>query len=294
MDHRDNQLQTLAICGNLISCSGNVFWQFIGIRAKVGQDWLHVFGICAGRGANLEHPAPRIGCWVWVPIMLFHVISTQRLQSSSTENYIAIDCLASAWIYHSVVFGWHELLWKWQPHVQRPQVYWVNIRQQEQSTSAHRPGPPRCHWRQTGNSWLFLMRTQLLWTKSHPSLSSLWTSRTDSACLLVLLWSRNTKPAWSFLNAHSVRVCLQFCLKKSEKSQDQSAPMRIGFTTTLVDGFEDVEWFGRGPHESYVDRHASARVSLHRGSIQEQTVKYVRPQENGNWMRKKDAFFFLH
>jgi hypothetical protein len=28
--------------------------------------------------------------------MLFHVISTQRLQSSSTENYIAIDCLASA------------------------------------------------------------------------------------------------------------------------------------------------------------------------------------------------------
>jgi len=71
--------------------------------------------------------------------------------------------------------------------------------------------------------------------------------------------------------------------------------MRIGFTTTLVDGFEDVEWFGRGPHESYVDRHASARVSLHRGSILEQTVKYVRPQENGNWMRKKDAFFFsLH
>lgn len=64
--------------------------------------------------------------------------------------------------------------------------------------------------------------------------------------------------------------------------KDQSAPMRISFTTTLVDGFEDVEWFGRGPHESYVDRHASARVSLHRGSILEQTVKYVRPQENGN------------
>ena len=99
---------------------------------------------------------------------------------------------------------------------QRPQVYWVNIwRQEQQATSARHPGPPRCHWRQTGNSWLFLMRTQLLWTKSHPSLSSLWTSRTDSACLLVLLWSRNTKPAWSFLNAHSVRVCLQFCLKKN-------------------------------------------------------------------------------
>eukprot|EP00438_Fugacium_kawagutii_P006991 Skav233388 [mRNA] locus=scaffold1038:188482:188823:+ [translate_table: standard] len=71
--------------------------------------------------------------------------------------------------------------------------------------------------------------------------------------------------------------------------------MRIGFTTTLVDGFERVEWFGRGPHESYLDRHASARVGLYEGSISEQTVKYVRPQENGNkfqtrWMdlsRKK-------
>ena len=74
--------------------------------------------------------------------------------------------------------------------------------------------------------------------------------------------------------------------------QDQSAPMRIGFTTTLVDGFQDVEWFGRGPHESYLDRHASARVAFYQQSILEQTVKYVRPQENGNkfqtrWMALK-------
>ena len=69
--------------------------------------------------------------------------------------------------------------------------------------------------------------------------------------------------------------------------------MRIGFTTTLVDGFEDVEWFGRGPHESYLDRHASARVALHRGSILEQTVKYVRPQENGHWEKIKCDVFFL-
>ena len=74
--------------------------------------------------------------------------------------------------------------------------------------------------------------------------------------------------------------------------QDQSAPMRIGFTATLVDGFQDVEWFGRGPHESYLDRHASARVAFYQQSILEQTVKYIRPQENGNkfqtrWMALK-------
>ena len=52
--------------------------------------------------------------------------------------------------------------------------------------------------------------------------------------------------------------------------------MRIGFTATLIDGFEAVEWFGRGPHESYLDRHASAKVGLYQGSIAQQTVKYVR------------------
>lgn len=60
------------------------------------------------------------------------------------------------------------------------------------------------------------------------------------------------------------------------------APPRIGFKGTLCEGFEEVEWFGRGPHESYVDRHASARVGRFRGRIVDQTFKYVRPQENGN------------
>jgi len=69
-------------------------------------------------------------------------------------------------------------------------------------------------------------------------------------------------------------------------------PMRIGFIASLMEGFEDVEWFGRGPHESYLDRHASARVGVFQGRIVDQTFKYVRPQENGNkhdtrWMALK-------
>ena len=58
--------------------------------------------------------------------------------------------------------------------------------------------------------------------------------------------------------------------------------MRIGFTSVLEEGFDNVEWFGRGPHESYIDRFASARVGTFQGSISDQTFKYVRPQENGN------------
>lgn len=74
--------------------------------------------------------------------------------------------------------------------------------------------------------------------------------------------------------------------------KEQAAPARVGFKGVLTAGFQDVEWFGRGPHESYWDRHASARVGRFSGSIADQTFKYVRPQENGNkyetrWMALK-------
>jgi len=73
-----------------------------------------------------------------------------------------------------------------------------------------------------------------------------------------------------------------------------TAPPRVGLTSTLAAGLEEVEWFGRGPHESYVDRRASARVGLHGGRIVDQTFRYIRPQENGNkdetrWMALKKS-----
>lgn len=66
------------------------------------------------------------------------------------------------------------------------------------------------------------------------------------------------------------------------EAKSQVAPPRIGLRTRLTEGLEEVEWFGRGPHESYIDRYASARVGLFQGAIRDQTFRYVRPQENGN------------
>ena len=57
---------------------------------------------------------------------------------------------------------------------------------------------------------------------------------------------------------------------------------RIGLQLHLPGGFDRFAWYGRGPHESYVDRRESARVGVYRGTVQEQFVNYIRPQENGN------------
>jgi beta-galactosidase/beta-glucuronidase len=57
---------------------------------------------------------------------------------------------------------------------------------------------------------------------------------------------------------------------------------RVGLELRLPAGFERFAWYGRGPHESYPDRKASALVGVYSGTVDEQYVPYVRPQENGN------------
>lgn len=57
---------------------------------------------------------------------------------------------------------------------------------------------------------------------------------------------------------------------------------RIGLQMTLPGEYNAFTWYGRGPHENYVDRNEGAQVGLYSGSVDEQYVPYVMPQENGN------------
>jgi beta-galactosidase/beta-glucuronidase len=57
---------------------------------------------------------------------------------------------------------------------------------------------------------------------------------------------------------------------------------RVGLQMVLPGGYETFTWYGRGPHETYVDRKAGAQVGVHTGLVDDQYVPYVVPQENGN------------
>jgi beta-galactosidase len=50
----------------------------------------------------------------------------------------------------------------------------------------------------------------------------------------------------------------------------------------LVPGFENFQWFGRGPGENYCDRKAGSWISRFKSTVDEQYVPYVLPQEHGN------------
>ncbi|HEX8301495.1 glycoside hydrolase family 2 TIM barrel-domain containing protein [Sphingomonas sp.] len=64
--------------------------------------------------------------------------------------------------------------------------------------------------------------------------------------------------------------------------QDLPDPLRIGMIFTMPSSFETVQWYGRGPHESYWDRKTSAALGLWRGPIADQYHDFMRPQESGN------------
>lgn len=57
---------------------------------------------------------------------------------------------------------------------------------------------------------------------------------------------------------------------------------RFGMRVTLPAEFNQFSWFGRGPHENYMDRYTSAFVGWYSGSVIEQHTPYIFPQENGN------------
>ena len=67
-----------------------------------------------------------------------------------------------------------------------------------------------------------------------------------------------------------------------EKRSDELPELpRMGMNLHLHRDFDQITWYGRGPHENYWDRNRSADVGLYSGTVAEQYVPYIRPQENG-------------
>ena len=56
---------------------------------------------------------------------------------------------------------------------------------------------------------------------------------------------------------------------------------RLGLSWKLDGALENLAWYGRGPHENYIDRCSSAFVGRYASTVTDQYVSYVRPQENG-------------
>ena len=56
---------------------------------------------------------------------------------------------------------------------------------------------------------------------------------------------------------------------------------RFGSQVRLWGGFNNFTYYGRGPWENYNDRNNASFIEIHKSTVAEQYVPYIRPQENG-------------
>ena len=56
---------------------------------------------------------------------------------------------------------------------------------------------------------------------------------------------------------------------------------RFGTNFNISKELENVSWYGRGPHENYVDRKSSAFIGIYGKKVADMDFEYGRPQENG-------------
>ncbi len=57
---------------------------------------------------------------------------------------------------------------------------------------------------------------------------------------------------------------------------------RFGMHMQLASSFNDLTWYGRGPHENYIDRNSGAAIGIYQDIVSKQLHDYSRPQETGN------------
>ncbi|MEG1511139.1 MAG: glycoside hydrolase family 2 TIM barrel-domain containing protein [Bacteroidales bacterium] len=77
----------------------------------------------------------------------------------------------------------------------------------------------------------------------------------------------------------AIKVTASF---KPAKGAELPEMPRFGMKMILKGEFENMTWFGRGPHENYWDRKSSADIDLYSATVWEQYHPYVRAQETGN------------
>ncbi len=124
-----------------------------------------------------------------------------------------------------------------------------------------------------------------------PKLMGAWKDAVDKATLLSLspgtspgtLTARLKLPTGHGEMTYSLHadgaLRLEMALEPGDKAPEFP---RVGMQFAIPRDMTGIQWFGRGPHENYLDRKSGAAVGIHRSTVNDWITPYVRPQENAN------------
>lgn len=67
-----------------------------------------------------------------------------------------------------------------------------------------------------------------------------------------------------------------------QKLKPEKELIRFGSQMEIAKDFKQMTWFGKGPHETMLDRNTGAAVGVYSLEVKDVIHTYLRPQENGN------------
>jgi len=125
-----------------------------------------------------------------------------------------------------------------------------------------------------------------IWKRAQDSLKveQVNVARIDAHLVEVLVVGKLTPVAANYQVSYFIHATGDVVVDVEMRPGDKALPElpRFGMAWTLPGDFEDFQWLGRGPHETYADRKHGAAVGLYAGKVVNQFFPYVRPQETGN------------
>lgn len=115
------------------------------------------------------------------------------------------------------------------------------------------------------------------------ALQSLVPVQTDNTTMILAEYihpenGSNYRVSYSFNNGGEIRVKVEF----NPGSDKFPEIPRFGMSMVLPEGYDQLEYFGRGPHENYIDRNTASLLGLYKSSVDAQYVPYITNGENGN------------
>jgi beta-galactosidase len=94
------------------------------------------------------------------------------------------------------------------------------------------------------------------------------------------------KLSYQLLNDGSVRITASMDTRGRKNLPEMP---RFGMRMTLNQGYEDVDYYGRGPIENYSDRNTNTFIGRYHSTATDLFYPYIRPQQNGN---RSDVRYF--
>lgn len=82
---------------------------------------------------------------------------------------------------------------------------------------------------------------------------------------------------WRLHPSGQLSVAVEF----APKGQLPMLP-RVGMQCAMAAGIDTLSWFGKGPHENYIDRHSGAWTAVHTAAGNTLFNRFLDPQEAGN------------